>query len=70
MDEKRSTILDGIVDKIIAPSDSGQPEKAQIGIQDGDAPRQEIRIENALTTENGEAVKLKQGSEVKIIIKA
>lgn len=70
MTEKPSTTLNGIVDKIIAPSDSSQSEKAQIAIQDSDPLQQEIRIDNTLTTESGAAVRLIKGAAVKVIIKA
>ena len=70
MKEKTSTTLDGIVDKIIAPSDSSLPEKAQIASQGIDPLQKEIRIDNTLTTENGAEVRLKKGAAVKVIIKA
>jgi len=70
MTEKPSTTLSGIVDKIIAPSDPSQSEKAQIAIHDSDPLQQEIRIDNTLTTESGAEVRLIKGAAVKVIIKA
>ena len=64
MAEKPSVTLPGTVEKIIKPSGPGQPEKAQIEIEGADDMYCEIRIENSLTAENGEPVRLKKGAEV------
>jgi hypothetical protein len=68
MTEKPSITLPGTVEKIIKPSDPGQPEKAQIGIEGADDMYCEIRIENSLTTENGKQVRLKKGTEVDVTL--
>jgi hypothetical protein len=68
MAEKPSITLPGTVEKIIKPSDPGQPEKAQIGIEGADEMFCEIRIENSLTTENGKQVRLKKGAEVDVTV--
>ena len=59
------------MEKIIKPPDPREPEKAQINIQQGADPLyKEIRIENALTDENGNEVKLKKGAAVEVTVEA
>jgi hypothetical protein len=70
MTENPSTTLPGIVEKIIKPLTSEDPEKAQIAIEGADDLYREIRIENALTDENGDKVKLKNGAEVEVTVEA
>lgn len=71
MPEKPSVTLPGTVEKIITPPDPSEPEKAQINIQEGADPLyKEIRIENALTDENGKEVKLKRGAKVEVTVEA
>jgi hypothetical protein len=70
MTEKPSTTLHGIVDKIIAPADPSQTEKAQIAVLGATEVPLEIRIDNTLTTEDGKAVRLTKGATVNITIKA
>jgi hypothetical protein len=64
-----SVILSGIVETIIESPHPGEPEKAQIAIEDTDGLRQEIRIENMLMDENGGEVSLKPGATVQVTIK-
>jgi hypothetical protein len=64
------TSLPGIVEQIIKPSDSGEPEKAQIGIQGPDDLIEEIRIVNTLTNKDGDEASLEKGDAVKVTIKA
>jgi hypothetical protein len=59
MSEKPSVTLPGKVEKIIDSSRSSEPEKAQIAIEGADDLYREIRIENSLTDENGDTVRLK-----------
>jgi hypothetical protein len=47
----------------------GEAEKVQIAIQGGDDPNQKIRIANILIGARGEAVSLKTGAVVQIIVK-
>ena len=61
MAEKPSVTLPGTVEKIIKPSEPGQLEKAQIEVEGADDMYRELRIENSLTAENGQKVKLKSG---------
>jgi hypothetical protein len=69
-DEKPSTTLPGTVEKIIPPWVPGEPEKAQISLQDADHLYREIRIDNNLTNSDGEPVSLKPGAEVDVTIQA
>jgi hypothetical protein len=71
MPEKPSVSLPGTVEKIITPPDPREPEKAQINIQEGADPLyKEIRIENSLTDEHGNEVKLKKGARVEVTVEA
>jgi hypothetical protein len=70
MRDKPSTTLPAMVEKIIKPIAPGDPEKAQIKIEGADHLYREIRIENALTDENGERVRLKPGAEVEVTVEA
>jgi len=47
-----------------------EPEKAQISVDEADELYREIRVENALTDDNGERVRLKPGAEVDVIVEA
>jgi hypothetical protein len=67
---KKRKKLHGTVDKIIEPVVPSQPEKAQINIEGADDLYREIRIENTLTDEQGEEVRLKQGAQVALSIEA
>ena len=62
--------LPGIVDKIIPAVGGKQPEKAQIAIRGPANLYRELRIENTLQNDVGDAVSLKLGSRVKVIIEA
>jgi hypothetical protein len=70
MSEKPSTTLPAIVQKIIKPLSPHDPEKAQIAVEGADHLYREIRIENTLTDEKGDKVRLKQGAEVEVTIEA
>jgi protein involved in polysaccharide export with SLBB domain len=70
MSDKPSTTLPATVEKIIKPLFPSEPERAQIAIQGADHLYREVRIENALTDENGEKVRLKPGAEVEVTIAA
>ena len=62
--------LPGIVDKIIPAVGGKQPEKAQIVIRGPANLYRGLRIENTLQNDVGDAVSLKLGSRVKVIIEA
>lgn len=70
MTDNPSTTLPATVEKIIKPFTPEEPEKAQISIEGADHLYREIRIENTLTDENGEKVKLKPGAEVQVTVEA
>jgi hypothetical protein len=66
--EQPSTTVPGTVNKIIPSSRSSQPEKAQIAVKRPGRKKQDLRIENALTDEHGDDVKLKKGAQVEVTI--
>jgi hypothetical protein len=70
MSEKPSTTLPATVEKIIKSHSPGEPEKAQISVEGADDLYRELRIENTLTNENGDKVRLKLGAEVEVTIEA
>jgi hypothetical protein len=65
---RRAISLPGTVKKIIMPTIPGDAEKVEISIQSGDDPGQRIRIANTLIDAEGEAVALKSGAAVRIVI--
>jgi hypothetical protein len=68
--ERPSTTMPGTVDKIFASRTRRKPEKAQIGV-DGEGRRyRKLRIENSLTDEHGDEVKLKKGAHVEVTVAA
>lgn len=68
---KATATLPGKVEKVIHPHPgSGEPEKAQIGVEGADHLYREIRVPNRLTTEEGQKVKLKEGAEVEVKIES
>jgi hypothetical protein len=70
MNENASVTLPATVEKIIKSIAPGEPEKAQIAVEGADHLYREIRIENTLTDENGEKVRLRQGAEVEVTVEA
>lgn len=70
MTDRPSVTLPGTVEKIIKPIHPREPEKAQISVEGADELYQEIRIENALTTESGTVVRLKKGAQVDVTVEA
>jgi hypothetical protein len=70
MSEKPSATLPATVEKIIKSPSASEPEKAQIAVEGADHLYRELRIENALTDENGDKVRLKLGAEVEVTIAA
>ena len=65
-----SSIVPGIVEEIIPSPRRGQPEKAQIAIEEADPRYRTLRIENTLTDDNGDDVSLKKGAHVKVTVTA
>jgi hypothetical protein len=70
MTENPSVTLPGTVEKIIQPSAPSDAEKAQIAIEGADELYREIRVENSLTDENGNEVRLKKGASVEVTVEA
>jgi predicted DNA-binding antitoxin AbrB/MazE fold protein len=62
--------LRGTVQKVLKPVIPGETEKAQISVEEADELYREIRVENVLTDENGEKVRLKPGAEVDVVVEA
>jgi hypothetical protein len=60
--------LPGTVEKIIEPV-QGEPEKVQIAFPSGNDPNQKLRIANILVDARGEAVSLKTGAAVQIVVR-
>jgi hypothetical protein len=59
--------MPGSVDKII-PSTASNPEKAQIAVDRKNDGHRKLRIENDLTDEHGDEVKLKKGAHVEVTV--
>jgi hypothetical protein len=68
--EQPSTTMPGTVDKIIPSRRPSQPEKAQIAVDSTDHRHRDLRIENTLTDEHGDDVKLKKGAHVEVTVTA
>lgn len=66
--DEPSAILPGTVNKIVPSSGPNQPEKAQIAVDVPDRKYRNLRIENALTDEHGDDVKLKKGAHVEVTV--
>jgi hypothetical protein len=70
LNKKKRKKLRGTVEKVIKPIIPGEPEKAQIGIEQADELYREIRVENVLTDEHGDNVSLKPGAKVDVVVEA
>jgi hypothetical protein len=68
--EQPSTTMSGTVDKIISSRRPSEPEKAQIAVDGADHRHRDLRIENTLSDENGDDVRLKKGAHVEITVTA
>jgi hypothetical protein len=68
--EQPSTTMAGSVDKIIPSPVPNQSEKAQIGVDAADYGHRDLRIENILTDEHGDDVRLKKGAHVEVTVTA
>jgi hypothetical protein len=65
---KKRKKMQGTVQKVIKSAIPSEPEKAQIDIQGADDLYREIRIENVVTSEDGQKARLKPGADVDIIL--
>src|ERR1700687_5139622 len=68
--EQPRTTMPGTVDKVIPSLRPSQPEEVEIGGDRADRPHQNFRIENTLTDEHGDDVKLKKGAHVEVTVTA
>lgn len=68
--QEPSTTVPGTVDKIIPSTRPSKPEKAQIAVKGASRPHRDLRIDNELTDENGDDVKLKKGAHVEVTVTA
>jgi hypothetical protein len=68
--EQPSATMPGTVDKIIPSARPSQPEEAQIAVEGADHRYRDLRIENTLTDENGDDVRLKKGVHVEVTVTA
>jgi hypothetical protein len=68
--ERPSATMPGTVEKIIESPRRHQPEKAQIAVGRANRRYGDLRIENSLTDENGDDVKLKKGAHVDVTVAA
>jgi anti-sigma B factor antagonist len=68
--EKPSVTLPGTVEQVIESSRVRMPEKVEISVQGADELYEEIRIENTLTDEHGDEVRLKEGAVVEVTVEA
>ena len=61
------TVMPGTVERVIPFRTSRLREKAQISIE-GEPRYRELRVENSLTDEHGDEVKLEKGAHVEITV--
>jgi hypothetical protein len=69
-EDKATVTLPGVVEKIIPPIVDSEPEKAQVKVETADHLYRELRVDNALTDQEGKKVGLKVGAEVDVTIEA
>lgn len=68
--DRPSTTMPGKVAKIILSRSRKQPEKAQVAVDNAAPWYRNLRIENSLTDEHGDEVKLKKGAHVEVTVAA
>ena len=66
--ERPTATMPGTVEKIIPSPGPSEPEKAQIAVGGADRGHRNLRIQNALTDENGDDVGLKKGAHVEVSV--
>ena len=64
------TTIPGTVNKIIPSRSRRRPEEAQISVDKATRRHRDLRIENSLTDEHGDELKLKKGARVDVTIAA
>lgn len=70
MTKRKRRKMRGTVQEVLKPLLSDEPEKAQISVHEAEELYREIRIENVLTDEKGEKVRLKPGADVDVVVEA
>jgi hypothetical protein len=70
MSTKKRKKLRGRVNKVLKPIFPHEPEKVEITVEGADELYREIRVENVLTDENGEAAHLTPGADVDVFVEA
>jgi hypothetical protein len=65
-----STSMPGTVDKLIPSTRRNHTEDAQIGVHGADHKYRKLRIENTLTDEHGDDVRLEKGEHVEVTVTA
>jgi hypothetical protein len=68
--EQPSASMAGTVEKIVPSSRRSHPEQAQIAVDGAEPRHRALRIENALTDEHGDDVKIKKGAHVEVTVTA
>ena len=68
--EQPSVTVPGTVDKIVPSPRPSQPEQAQIAVEGADRRHRDLRIENMLTDEHGDDVRLKKDDQVEVTVTA
>lgn len=68
--EPASTTVPGTVVEIIASRRVDKPDSAQIALNVTDKQYRDLRIDNSLTNEHGDDVKLKKGAPVEVTVTA
>jgi hypothetical protein len=68
--EQPSAVMTGTVDEIIPSPSPSRPEKARIAVDGAGQRDRHLRIENVLTDENGDDVRLKKGARVEVTVTA
>ena len=68
--EMPSVSMPGIIKKIFPPPHPTQHKKAQIAVGRAEPRYRNLRIENTLTDEHGNDVKLKKGAHVDVTVTA
>ena len=68
--EQPTVTMPGTVAKIIPSPRPSQPEKAQIAVDGADHRYRNLRIENTLTDEHGNDVRLEKGASVEVTVTA
>ena len=68
--EQPTVTMPGTVAKIIPSPRPSQPEKAQIAVDGADHRYRNLRIENTLTDEHGNDVRLEKGAPVEVTVTA